>query len=114
MQKTFVSNSSHELRTPLTSIIGHIEVLLTKARSVEEYQATLRDVLHEAQQIDEITTDLLSLAEIEMNYAEIPKEEIRLDELLWDIKEEFKNRFPNGSNIEIRFIYLPDDPTRLI
>jgi len=114
MQKTFVSNSSHELRTPITSIIGNIEVLLSKERSIEDYKNTLINVLLEARQIDELTTDLLSLAEIDMNYAEIPSEEIRLDELLYDVKEAYNNRFPLGSDIDIKFIYLPDEPKKLI
>ena len=114
MQKTFVSNSSHELRTPLTSIIGNIEVVLSKARTTEEYKTTLTNILAEALQIDEITTDLLSLAEIEMNSTNIPKEEIRLDELIWDVKEEFKKHQPNGSEIEVNFFHMPKDSTSLV
>jgi len=114
MQKTFVSNSSHELRTPLTSIIGNIEVVLSKSRTEDEYKSTLSNILSEAMQIDEITTDLLSLAEIEMNGINIPKEEIRLDEIIWDIKEEFKKHNPNGSEIEVRFFNLPIDSKGLV
>ena len=47
-QKTFVANASHELRTPLTSIIGNIDVALTKPRNVQEYEEVLDSVQCEA------------------------------------------------------------------
>ena len=41
IERTFVSNASHELRTPLTSIIGELQVSLSKERKNEELVATI-------------------------------------------------------------------------
>lgn len=61
MQQAFVNNASHELRTPLTSIIGEIDVLLTRTRTGEEYKTVLQSIQSEANQMKDMVNGLLNL-----------------------------------------------------
>lgn len=66
VRQDFVANVSHELRTPITSIKGFIETLLEGA--MEDRETTtrfLRIMLRQANRLDAILSDLLSLARIE-------------------------------------------------
>ena len=104
-QRSFVTNSSHELRTPITSIIGDIEVTLLSDREKEEYKMTLQRVLTETEKLNELINSLFELAQANIDVNDF--EEIRLDELIWQVKDEWSNKIP-GSNIELTY-NLPAD-----
>ncbi|PWR02990.1 two-component sensor histidine kinase [Meridianimarinicoccus roseus] len=66
MRRDFVANVSHELRTPLTALIGFIETLRGPARN----DAAARDrflgtMEREAQRMNRLVNDLLSLSQVE-------------------------------------------------
>ena len=84
-QRTFVRNASHELRTPLTASIGELQVLLARARTAETYREGAASVLGELQQLKALINNMLDLAQADGN---VPlTEEVRLDELLWEVRE---------------------------
>ena len=84
-QRTFVRNASHELRTPLTASIGELQVLLARERSAEHLREGAVSVLGELQQLKTLINNMLDLAQTEAN---VPlTDEVRLDELLWEVRE---------------------------
>ena len=111
-QKNFVSNASHELRTPLTSIIGNIDVTLSKTRTVEEYTEVLASIMREAEKLHNLTDGLLALAQSNLDFSNLRKQEIRLDELLIEIKSEIDVKRP-GSSVQIIFPEMPENPSSL-
>jgi signal transduction histidine kinase len=64
-QREFTAHASHELRTPLTVIRGEIDVTQARDRSSEEYRTTLMLVEDEAEHLEGVLNDLLSLARME-------------------------------------------------
>jgi len=107
-QRSFVSNASHELRTPLTSIVGSIEVTLGVEREREEYKRVLADVLAEAENLTNLVNDLFDLSNSNIDVNDF--HDLRLDELLWQVKDEWSHLIP-GSRIGLHY-NLPDDPAR--
>jgi signal transduction histidine kinase len=100
MQKDFIANASHELRTPLTSINGQLEVLLNRDRPVEEYKATIASVLEDIKSLSELTNRLLLLAKTTSVNQPAHETPVRIDELMWQIKDDFK-KFNKTYNINI-------------
>jgi signal transduction histidine kinase len=101
-QKNFIANASHELRTPMTAINGQLEVLLMKDRSTQEYVSEIESILKDTKSLIHLLNSLLLLArtssEMSMNFCK----KIRIDELLWQIKDEFKRYNKDYSvNIEM-------------
>ena len=86
-QKQFVSNISHELRTPLAAIIAEAEVSAIRSRSPEEYQETLQHILHDAQRLSRLSTDLLDLAKTAYDPTGIQFSTLRPDEILLDARQ---------------------------
>ncbi len=113
LQRTFVSNASHELRTPITAIIGEIEVQLTKKRTIEEYKESLQNVLVEAEQLKELLNMLLSLAQTFLLEKNELVEEIRIDELMWEIREEAL-KANSKARIRIDLHAPPENPDALL
>jgi len=103
MQKSFIANASHELRTPLTSINGQIEVLLMKDRSAPEYKAALESVLEDIKSLTDLTNKLLLMARTSAEGPLSYSNEIRIDEILWQLKEELiKQGVRNPVNITLK------------
>ena len=66
VRRDFVANVSHELRTPVTSIKGYVETLLDGAvNNPEEADRFLRIVARQADRLNAIINDLLTLSRIE-------------------------------------------------
>lgn len=107
-QNNFISNASHELRTPLTIIIGEVELAQDLIDDQESQARALAKIKDEAERLEHILTSLLGLAQSGFNGKNQPWEEVRMDELLWEIKASV-NQVHTESIIEIDFSKLPPD-----
>ncbi|RBA28986.1 sensor histidine kinase [Flavobacterium tibetense] len=111
-QNNFISNASHELRTPLTAIIGEADVALSKPRKPEDYIESLYIILHEAEKLDNKTKALLFLAQTGFNGKVQKFDKVRIDQLLWDVKENLESL--NAKNkIHLDMELLPENPMKL-
>jgi signal transduction histidine kinase len=107
-QSSFVAHASHELRTPITSIIGDVEVTLSQERTNEAYKETLKGVLTESEKLNDLINNLFELAQTNIDITEF--RDLRLDELIWQIKDEWTSRTPE-SRIDLQY-HLPEDPRK--
>lgn len=67
MRRDFVANVSHEIRTPLTVLTGFIETLQTLPLSNEERTQYLALMSNQAQRMQSLVADLLTLSRLEGN-----------------------------------------------
>lgn len=58
----FTADASHELRLPITAIKGEAEIVLSRARDVEDYRRCLTDILEEFDRLSSLVQRLLQLA----------------------------------------------------
>lgn len=94
-QKTFVSNVSHELRTPLAAFIAELDLSLQKERTGEQYRAAIGAALQDARRMSKLIDGLLNLAKADYLKEQIKMEEIRMDELLLDVREYILRAHPD-------------------
>jgi two-component system, OmpR family, sensor histidine kinase ArlS len=107
LQRSFVSNASHELRTPLAAIKSELQLSLENPKTTEEYQSILKTLTTDTDRLISLTNSLLQLAKSESNERQVPFEEVRIDEILFENQEELLTFHPNYS-INIDFDDLPD------
>jgi two-component system phosphate regulon sensor histidine kinase PhoR len=89
----FVANASHELRTPLASLIGFIETLRGPAADDPPAQARFLEIMAEqAERMNRLIDDLLSLSRIEITEHQAPAELVDLEELTERILAGFEIR----------------------
>ena len=85
MRTEFVSNVSHELKTPLTSIKGYVETLLGSDLDSETTDSFLEVIEDEAERLERLIEDTLSLSKIESEGV-LEKEEVAVEDLITDIR----------------------------
>lgn len=108
LQQTFVANASHELRTPLTSIMGEVEVALEKNRDSAEYERILSSIATDGARLQETITSLMELAQVDLNYTQAKLSPVRVDELIWELEEQWSGRKGPGM-LKIQLASLPED-----
>jgi signal transduction histidine kinase len=114
LQKTFVANASHELRTPVTRMIIGAEIALSKEREKQDYEHALHSVLEDAEKLENIITALLNLARTDLEYSSSLSEDIRIDEMIWQMQSEW-NQKKGPNQLQVEMINLPmDDDSPLI
>ncbi|MFN3864605.1 MAG: ATP-binding protein [Erythrobacter sp.] len=80
----FVANASHELRTPLAAILGYVETLREDGGKVDTptAQKFLGIIEREAQRLQALVSDLMSLSRVEAEKHDLPTERIALAPLV--------------------------------
>ena len=88
MRTDFIANASHELRTPLSSIKGFIETLQGPARDDEAARERFLGIMQaQAERMQRLVDDLLSLNRIELNEHVAPTDLVDLGEIAHETAE---------------------------
>ena len=78
-QKKIVTNVSHDFRSPLTSIRGYVVAMKDGTIPPELYEKYLGIILFETERLTDLTTDLLTLNELDQS-------ELSLNKITFDIQ----------------------------
>lgn len=83
IRRDFVANVSHELKTPLTAMLGFLETLQGPAQDDPTVRARFLEIMSiEAERMNRLVSDLLSLNRVEATERIKPKETVNLSTLL--------------------------------
>ena len=104
MRRDFVANVSHEIRTPLTVLSGFIETLQNLPLGEGERRTYLGLMNQQAQRLNSLVGDLLTLSRLEGSPAPGVKEWIPVRELIAQCESEGMalTRIAGGPQIELR------------
>ncbi len=113
MRRDFVANVSHELRTPLTSLIGFIETLSGPARDdAPARERFLAIMSKEAERMNRLVGDLLSLSRVEAEERVKPTARIDLRDVL---RTALRNLNPLAVEKEVTLVpQLGNDPMPVV
>lgn len=112
MRRDFVANVSHELRTPLTALMGFIETLRGPARDDAQARDRFLDIMDgEANRMNRLVGDLLSLNRVETEERVRPTEDVDLNGRL---ASTIKSLEPvaKGQGVDLN-LYVPKESTHI-
>jgi len=90
-RNTFVAQATHELRTPLTNILLYVETALEQGDSDPALRDKCLNVINqEGRRLERTVGDILSVAEIEAGSYQINKDDVRMDEMLEQLKFDYE------------------------
>lgn len=101
LRSDFVANVSHELKTPLVSIKGFLETISTAAKEDPKAQQKFIKIMQEqAEKMEVLISDLMSLSRIEMQEHIQPNEKVNLNDILEGL-EKIPNKIAEKKNVRI-------------
>jgi signal transduction histidine kinase len=88
----FTADAAHELRTPLAALRAHLEASIARATTVEDHRAGLIDALEQAERLQRLSEDLLTLSAVESGSVARghPEERVHLDALVRDVAQSLR------------------------
>ena len=111
MRVDFVANASHELRTPLASILGYIETLGDEAGEDPAIRARfLKVMFDEAQRMQRLIDDLISLSRIEAEKYRLPDSPVDLANLIDEVAAELPESGVHSGDRVVADIAAPVPP----
>jgi two-component system phosphate regulon sensor histidine kinase PhoR len=104
MRRDFVANVSHEIRTPLTVLGGFVETLQTLPLPPEEQARYLALMAQQAQRMQTLVNDLLTLSRLEGSPLPATGEWLAADKLLAQCEQEASSLARAlGKQLDLRF-----------
>jgi two-component system phosphate regulon sensor histidine kinase PhoR len=112
MRRDFVANVSHELRTPLTALMGFIDTLRGPARDDAGARERFLGIMgEEAERMNRLVGDLLSLSRVESEERVRPTARVDLHQV---VQTTLRNLNPLAIEAEVTLVpELGDDPLML-
>ncbi|PKN39365.1 MAG: hypothetical protein CVU62_04005 [Deltaproteobacteria bacterium HGW-Deltaproteobacteria-2] len=82
----FVANVTHEIKTPLTAIIGYLDTIKDGAiNNIEETKRFIDVILKQAERLNRLVEDLLTISNIEMKETKLNFESVSLNAALTNV-----------------------------
>ena len=91
-ERAFVADASHELRTPLAILRTELELALAEGRSPEELRDALASAAEETDRLNQLSEDLLTIAQTERGELPLRYEEVALADALDRVARRFARR----------------------
>ncbi len=100
MRADFVASASHELRTPLASLLGFIETIRGHAKDDPEARERFLGIMQsQAERMQRLVADLMSLSRIELHEHVPPQGEIDIGDIAQDVIDSLRPMFEQSSTI---------------
>ena len=105
-QKQIVANVSHDFRSPLTSIKGYVEAMADGTIPPELHGKYLQIILFETNRLTDLTTDLLSLNEVDSREFLLHRTNFELQATIKQVAASFE-AYCTSKKISIDLFFLP-------
>jgi two-component system sensor histidine kinase VicK len=101
-QDEFLDVAAHELRTPIQPILGLTEILRSKINDIQQ-QELLDVIIRNAKKLQQLSDDILEVTRIESKKLILNKERFNLNDIIYDIVQDYKNNLAKDFNRKLLF-----------
>lgn len=94
-QQNFMMAITHELKTPISVARLNLETLQRHSLDEAKQKKLLQSSLQETMRLDTLINNILVLSQIDGGYYPSSKEELDFSDLVTDVLQQFKSRYPD-------------------
>ena len=110
LEKDFVHIAAHELKNPIQPILALTEILVKEKPDENEFQNILKIIDRNTKKLFQLTNDILDVTKIETNNLTLAKESFNLNDLIFNIVEDYKEQIKiKHIKLKHEFIYFDKD-----
>jgi len=102
LKSAFLANTSHEIRTPMNAIVGFSKLLQSGKLNKQKQQEYTNNILEKGNQLLQIINDIIDISKIGANQLNINKSRFSLNNLLDEIKHNFKDIIEKNPQIDFQ------------
>jgi two-component system CheB/CheR fusion protein len=117
LKSAFLANMSHEIRTPLNAIVGFSSLFSDQDLSQEERAHFSSIIKSRSDDLLYIINDVLEISRIESGNATVVKEQVRLNDILDEMEEDFRLKLLQVNKANLQLIcqkVLPTDQSSIL
>jgi len=114
LKTAFLANISHEIRTPMNGIIGFAELLKRPNLSLEKQLEFVSIIEQSSKRMLKLINDIIELSKIEAGMTTIELNEINLNKLLNDLREQFREEVLAKNLFFLCHAGLNDDEANIV
>ncbi|WP_159519068.1 cache domain-containing protein [Sunxiuqinia indica] len=112
LKTAFLANMSHEIRTPMNAILGFSSLLDEENLSEEDQVMYIQLIQKNGGFLLKLINDIIDISKIESDQLSVAINEFQLNELIEELKWNYKDLFIKQKEKEVEFVVentLPDD-----
>jgi two-component system, OmpR family, sensor histidine kinase VicK len=102
MKQEFMDIAAHELRTPIQPILGLAQVLKDQTSDVTQTKF-LDVILRNAKRLQKLQEEMLDVTRIESGNMQIYKESFNLNELIFNVLQDFRTQLKGDTEIKLDY-----------
>jgi signal transduction histidine kinase len=97
MQNEFINIAAHELRTPIQPILGLSSMIGSQGIDPKKQQEIIDIVVRNAKRLQKLSENILDITRIEGGTLELKKEQVKLNEIVYDAIIDFQTQIKKES-----------------
>jgi signal transduction histidine kinase len=110
MQSEFINIAAHELRTPIQPILGLSSMIGSQGIDSKKQQEIIDIVIRNAKRLQKLSENILDITRIEAGTLEFKKEQVNLNELIYDAIEDFQSQIRKyNKDLKIKCVLPRED-----
>ncbi len=112
LRKDLMANVSHDLKTPLTMIKAYAEMVRDLTyRNKQKREANLNVIIEEADRLNALVNDILSLSVMESKMLILKKEKFNIIDFIQKVLQHYEIF---ATNLNYQFIFQPTEPVIMV
>jgi signal transduction histidine kinase len=113
LKDEFINIAAHELRTPIQPILGLSEILLrshkVNGKTDTEGEQSLEAIIRNSKRLFRLSQDILDVSKIESHSLDLKKERFNLNDVIFNIIEDYINQAEKEGKRDIKLLYEPKE-----
>lgn len=106
LKTAFLTNMSHEIRTPMNAIVGFTDLISMGDLDQQDFNDYILKIYNSSEVLLHLIDDIVEVSRIEASRLEINKKEWVVNDILYELYDDYSNKVEGRSDVEFSLLPL--------